>query len=268
MRHLLSTVVVALFTANLGVAADKPSDEDVKNATKAVQERLVKDYKCEVPPQRIENEAISNALPKHHAFAVMFRVWPIAERAPEGLQSANVVVAGPDGKATVITGVKELEDFFKAALPAAKEEKQKKDAALAWLRLVEQLRQDGYYTFEVVPEATKVSDEKEEGKKLATARSVVMKGGNGEISVELFFNDKGQLVKATETSKLKIGARPKCHATKLLDPDPVIRAIVEQDLLIMGRAARPYLDEQRAKASPELQKAIDRIWERIEKEDR
>ena len=69
-------------------------------------------------------------------------------------------------------------------------------------------------------------------------------------------------------SKLKPGPRPICHATKLLDPDPVVRAIVEQDLLIMGRAAKPYLDEQRAKASPELQQAIDRIWQRILNEGR
>ena len=39
--------------------------------------------------------------------------------------------------------------------------------------------------------------------------------------------------------------------------------MAEQDLLIMGRAAKPYLDEQRAKASPALQQAIDRIWQRI-----
>jgi hypothetical protein len=36
----------------------------------------------------------------------------------------------------------------------------------------------------------------------------------------------------------------------------------------MGSAAKPYLDEQRAKATPELKAAIDRIWERIRKEGR
>jgi hypothetical protein len=196
----------------------------------------------------------------------MFRQFQIAEAPPEGLKSSNVFVAGPDGKVTVITSAKELDEFFRAALPAAKDEKQMKAAALAWLRLVEQLYQDGFYTFETVSEATKVGDDKD-GKKVA-ARAVVMKGGNGDINVELFFDAAGKLTKATETGTVKPGARPKCHATKLLDPDPVIRAIVEQDLLIMGRAAKPYLDEQRAKAAPELQKAIDKIWERIEKEDR
>jgi hypothetical protein len=44
--------------------------------------------------------------------------------------------------------------------------------------------------------------------------------------------------------------------------------MAEQDLLCMGRAAKSYLDEQRAKAGPELQKAIDRIWQRIVDDDR
>src|SRR5260370_21529058 len=144
MRALFLSAVVVVFAASVAAAADKPSEEDVKNATKVVQDRL-KDYKREVAPQRIEDETLLNALPKYHVFSVMFRLYPLAEKPPEGLQSSNLFVAGPDGKVTGITSVKELEDFFKAALPAAKEEKQKKDAALAWLRLVEQLRQDGYY---------------------------------------------------------------------------------------------------------------------------
>jgi hypothetical protein len=39
--------------------------------------------------------------------------------------------------------------------------------------------------------------------------------------------------------------------------------MAEKDILVMGRSARPYLDEQRAKASPDLRKAIDRVWRRI-----
>jgi len=44
--------------------------------------------------------------------------------------------------------------------------------------------------------------------------------------------------------------------------------MAEQDILVMGKAAKGYLDEQRAKASPELQQAIDEIWERIIAEGR
>jgi hypothetical protein len=43
--------------------------------------------------------------------------------------------------------------------------------------------------------------------------------------------------------------------------------MAEQDLLYMGHAAKEYLSEQRAKAKPKLQRAIDEIWERIRAED-
>jgi hypothetical protein len=39
--------------------------------------------------------------------------------------------------------------------------------------------------------------------------------------------------------------------------------MAEQDLIIMGPAAKDYLFEQRQNAKPELQRAIDRIWKRI-----
>jgi hypothetical protein len=32
----------------------------------------------------------------------------------------------------------------------------------------------------------------------------------------------------------------------------------------MGKAAKPYLEEQRRKLSPDLQRAIDSIWAKIE----
>jgi hypothetical protein len=43
--------------------------------------------------------------------------------------------------------------------------------------------------------------------------------------------------------------------------------MAEKDILVMGSAAKGYLDEQRAKASPELRRAIDRVWRRILDED-
>ena len=43
---------------------------------------------------------------------------------------------------------------------------------------------------------------------------------------------------------------------------------VEQDLLVIGRAAREYLMGQRGKAGPELRREIDRVWQRIVDEGR
>jgi multimeric flavodoxin WrbA len=62
--------------------------------------------------------------------------------------------------------------------------------------------------------------------------------------------------------------RPICQSTKLLDPDPIVRKMAEQDILIMGSPAKEYLDWQRTQVSPELRQAIDRIWQRIIKEGR
>ena len=78
----------------------------------------------------------------------------------------------------------------------------------------------------------------------------------------------GSLVQIYEKNALRPGIRPICQATKLLDRDPIVRRMAEQDVLIMGRAAKPYLDQVRAKARPKLQQAIDRIWQRILDEGR
>jgi hypothetical protein len=77
------------------------------------------------------------------------------------------------------------------------------------------------------------------------------------------FDAEGVLDSVSETRAVRPGVRPICQATKLLDADPLVRRMAEQDILVMGRSAKGYLDEQRSKAKPELRKAIDRIWKRI-----
>ena len=62
--------------------------------------------------------------------------------------------------------------------------------------------------------------------------------------------------------------RPICQATKLLDADPLVRRMAERDLLVMGSVAQDYLIQQRLKATPELQREMDQIWERIVEEGR
>jgi hypothetical protein len=104
---------------------------------------------------------------------------------------------------------------------------------------------------------------------------VTPQGGNqGEIAATLTFDARGNLVTGSESANIKRGIRPICQATKLLDPDPVVRGMAEEAILVMGKGAKAYLgeqrarDEQRARARPELQEAINRIWRRILSEDR
>jgi hypothetical protein len=267
---LSGALALAFVTAGIAAAVPaekgKQTDEDVKKAEKAVTDYLEKiKGKDAARVAHVKDEALEKTLPDYIFFAVLYPQYPVGRQPPEGLSASNVLAVDKDGKVKVIKDVKVLEELFKANV-TAKDEAKAKDAARAWLRLSQELVQDGFYKFKLMDDATKVKEEK--GNKIASGTVVVMQGGSGMIEATLTFDEKGQLAKAVDDVKVKPGPRPICQATKLLDDDPVVRRMAEQDLLIMGRAAKPYLDEQRAKASPELQKAIDRVWERIEKEDR
>jgi hypothetical protein len=91
----------------------------------------------------------------------------------------------------------------------------------------------------------------------------VASGGDGNIDVLMTLGSAGSLLSILEKGAVRPGIRPICQATKLLDPDPIVRRMAEQDILVMGHAAKPYLDQVRATAQPKLQLAIDRIWQRI-----
>jgi hypothetical protein len=211
-------------------------------------------------------DGVKETFPDYQLFAVTFPQYPVARVAPEPLKSANVVaVPKKGGKPTPITGLKELEKFFKENARPVKTAAEGEQAAKAWLRAAAELNQDGFYKFTV-----KAGPGKAVGDTItATGEAPVNPaGGNkGEVKAALTFKD-GKLASADTKVNLKPGIRPICQATKLLDADPIVRGMAEQSILVMGSAARPYLDEQRAKASPELRKAIDRVWARIVAEGR
>jgi hypothetical protein len=127
----------------------------------------------------------------------------------------------------------------------------------------QQFVQDGFYQFTIPDKEIAGNAQKMTGKAV-----VEPKGGNkGYLAVTMTF-EGDKLSKAVEENTVKPGVRPICQATKLLDPDPIVRGMAEQCILVMGSAAREYLLEQRVTASPELQEAIDRIWRRIVDEER
>jgi hypothetical protein len=247
----------------------KPTAEEVQAAEKAIKDKFEPlknaDDKLLV---RITDDAVARALPGRIVFAVVFPQYPVARLAPEPLKLQNVFAADKDGKVEHVTDVKGLEKLFRSALAPVKDDGAAKDSAQAWLRLSEELHQDKFFQF-TIPEKD-LAVEKEQDHRKVTGKAVVEpKGGNqGQIEVTLVFDADGKLIKADEQADLKAGIRPICQATKLLDSDPIVRRMAEQDILVMGRSARPYLDEQRAKAGPELRKAIDRIWQRILDEKR
>lgn len=269
------TFIHALLSAALlvaaGTAAPLPEQqqltpEEIAKAEGAAREQLAKLKGDAGTVQHIQDEPLGRALPRWAFFSVLFRQYPVARPAPPGLKPSNVFAVSPGGKALVLTDAGELEKLFKAHLPAAKADGQLKDAARAWLRLTQEFRQDGFYKFRLMDDATKVAPAG--AGKEARGKVVVMAGGNGAIEATLSFDGAGKLARVAEGGKLRPGPRPICQATKLLDPDPLVRRMAEQDLRIMGRAAKGYLDGQRAQAAPELRRAIDRLWRQIEREGR
>jgi len=208
----------------------------------------------------VKTDYIDNSFADTDFFEVTFRQWPIAVIHPESLSASNVFLVQV-GEVFPLTSPGDLRDFFFEDLPAADDLDDATDAVLAWLRLSEGFSQDGFYTFGD-PQVTSVTIN-EDFSVTVTGTVTVTLGGRGDISVELDFDSDGVLQSVSEENTVQPGVRPICQATKLLDSDPLVRRMAERDILIMGRQAAEYLYEQRIQARPELQEAIDRIWQRI-----
>ena len=207
---------------------------------------------------------LAKNFPDHEFFALRFRIYPVARVMPEGMKPSNIFVVSKDGKVRHLKDAKTLEGFFRADGPAAKTNAAASSIAEAWLSLSPEFIQDGFYKFEVSKEMTGTSGD---GLPLSvTGRALVVAGGKGDIHATQKFAKDGKVAEASDVVKVKPGPRPICQATKLLDPDPIVRRMAEADLLFMGLDARDYLMEQRAKANPALRQAIDRLWQRIQQE--
>lgn len=259
-------VVPCLIALAAPVVADETKAADPATAEKSVKAFLEKHKAAYGQVTVVKDEAVAKTFGKHVFCFVIYRQYPIARELPEPLKYANIFASDGDGKLTHITDQKGLQKFFAEHGAAVKDIEPGKNAVRAWLKLSPELQQDGFFKFQIMDDSTKAELIKEQVK--AAGKVVVMQGGNGEINVTLNFDANGKLAKFDESTKITAGPRPICQATKLLDADPIVRKMAVQDLLIMGSAAKGYLDEQRAKASPELQKAIDRLWQRIVREGR
>jgi hypothetical protein len=257
-RQALMLLLLAGWTISTTAAQDKgPSKEAVEKAEKVVKEHLEKIKGAGGQVLHLNDPALGVCFPKDVFFAVRYRLFPVAKVLPPGLRASNVFVVDKDGKLQHVKDNAALEKFFKEHRGAVKDKDAARETLASWLMLAQEFHQDGMFKFEVKKENFNIGDDLK-----AIGRAVVMQGGNGEINITLEFKD-GKLAKMEEIAKIKPGPRPICQATKLLDADPIVRKMAENDLLYLGDLVKDYLDEQRAKASPELQRAIDRIWQRI-----
>jgi hypothetical protein len=211
----------------------------------------------------VDDKALQQLFPTHLFYAVIYRQFPVGRVPPNPLKVHNIFIVGPDRDLKHVPDVKGLVEFFRGTLGPAKQDKEIKAVVHAWLELAVTFYQDGFFRFSMPKDGVTVAIE-EKGKKAVGKAEVVKKGGDsGDVQVTMRFGADGKLVTVDQVGNLRRGIRPICQATKLLDRDPIIRRMAEKDILVMGRAAKQYLDAQRAKASPELKKAIDRVWKRI-----
>ena len=193
-------------------------------------------------------------------FCLRFRRYPVAIVPPRSLR-ANNLFAVSGSKLIHITEERGLEAFFKKNIRTAKSLKARTDVITSWLRLARELHQDGFFKFkksliDVTPTWS-----------ACTLEVVAQRGDKGKLTVRMEFAG-GVLRSVKPGGKLFPGVRPRCQATRLLDHDPVIREIMRRDILVMGSACEWYLDEVRTTASPELRRAIDKVWQQIVDEGR
>jgi hypothetical protein len=260
-------VLCAYAVASLAAAAPLPekkplTKEEIDKCETAVKEFLAKKNAAAGVLTLVKDDNLQKQFPRHAAFTLLFRQFPVGRPAPPGFVVSNVILCDADGKIELVTKAQTLSDFFSANAVPGKTDDDAANVARAWMRLNQELHQDGFYKFELMDKATKVVTSGK-GTREVSLTVAAMQGGSGTVEATVMFDDGGHLMGTKEAVKLRPGPRPICQATKLLDADPLVRRIAEQDLLIMGTAAKPYLDEQRAKASPELQRAIDVLWQRI-----
>jgi hypothetical protein len=233
--------------------------------TKADDQQLVVDYlqsrgitNAVVRP--VTDDFVGRAFPGFSFFGVIFRQFPVAVQCPQtpDLKCANLFFV-QDGQVALASTIEDLKFFFAANLGPAPSQDAATDAASTWLRFSEELKQDLFYTFSPANVAYTTRDDAT----VVQGHASVTAGGDGNIDVVMTLGAAGSVLNILEKSAVRPGVRPICQATKLLDPDPIVRRMAEQDLLVMGRAAKPYMDQVRSTAQPKLQQAIDRIWHRI-----
>jgi hypothetical protein len=251
----LGAIVLSLWSATIAKADDQQLVADylaTHGANGAVVRPIADDY-------------VGRTFPGFSFFGVIFRKYPIAVQCPaaQDLKCSNVFFV-KDGRVDFAATIPDLKFFFSAELRQAVSEDSAADAASTWLRFSEELKQDLFYTFS----APEISYMPRDDVTRVQGHTSVTAGGDGQIDVLITLGTAGSLVQIIEKSALRPGIRPICQATKLLDRDPIVRRMAEQDVLVMGRAAKPYLDQIRATARPKLQQAIDRIWQRILDEGR
>lgn len=250
-----------LMTLTLTAAAHA----DVKSLKEKVELRLKELHAQGYSTTEITSPDVQRAFAETPLVIVRFRQYPIGFMPPEPLKVNNLFYE-QKGALSKMSTIEELKAFFFAKLPPVRSESGAREALRAWLALAEELETDGFFRFKEI--ASEIAPALESLIVSGGADVLPNNGDKGQIRARLTFDRAGKLRAIDHQAKLLAGMRPICQATKLLDADPVVRRMAEQDLLTLGRDAKGYLDFIRPTLSPALQGAVDRIWKRIVAEGR
>ena len=208
----------------------------------------------------VQSTSLATSFKNVEFFSLRFQRYPVALTAVAPLKPNNVfAVVGTD--ITHIADQKQLEAFFRKMLTAELNDPLRIEATVSWLVLTQELNEDGFFEFEK-PEV------RLQGSSCHGELRVIDKRGDlGKLTVDIAFDGDG-IADVEVGGKIVLGIRPKCQATRLLDADPVVREIMRQDILVMGKRCKPYLDGVKARAEAELRRAVEGVWQQILDEGR
>src|SRR5258706_4530002 len=141
----------------------------------------------------------------YQIFIVRFRGYPI--KAPPPFKNNNLFAVSPDGTIQQLADEGTLKQFFKSALPAVTTEDEAKGVFKIWLRLSEELHQDGYCTFDIVGDSVRVQTD--EGTRTVSGEARATKGAKGSITAAATFDRSGKVTEAWAKADLELtGERP------------------------------------------------------------
>jgi hypothetical protein len=192
---LLKTFAVPLGLGLLALAvgpnAGAPADQG-RDAVDAWLEGLSKGKAPPVPPKiAAVDAAVRELFPHEHFYTIRYLRYPRAVRPPGPLKLENLVCVHTNGTVDRLENLEALKKLFEKKLPDLRDEVQTRAALVACLRLAEEFYQDGYYTF-TIPDSS-VSITRHDDHFVASGKTVVTKGGKGEVTVKLTTGSAGKI---------------------------------------------------------------------------
>lgn len=150
----------------------------------------------------VQSDDLEKLLPRCTVYSLRFQQFPVAREVPEPFKINNLFVVKADGSVRNVTEAKDLQDFIQDNAKVDTAAKARV-AVKAWLRLAEDLENDGSFRFTIPDESITVGEVR--GQLKVTGKAVVANvggGRRGQITATLTF-EQGQLLGVEQESNLR-----------------------------------------------------------------